>query len=137
MTDRQTAAATVPDRVSDRLPIFSALHVLGLQYVEVGRLLGVTTVSVHEWASGKKPLPLVRHLALLHLVGQLAGFIGAKYPPKSRYARRARVAREAAARWAALARDEIHEDTGGVYTAETLERAHVLGLQMLARLEAQ
>jgi hypothetical protein len=137
MTNKQTATATVPDRVSDRLPIFSALHVLGLQYVEVGRLLGVTTVSVHEWASGKKPLPLVRHLALLHLVGRLTGIIGAKYPPRSRYARRAQIARDAAVAWAELARNEINEDVGGVYTAETLERAHVLGQRILARLEAQ
>ena len=74
----------MPDRVTDRLPIFSALKVLGLSYAEIGRLLGVSTVSVHHWAVGKKPLPLVRFLALQFLVGRLVGIIGGQYPPQTR-----------------------------------------------------
>jgi hypothetical protein len=136
-TGTQTPAAIAPDRVSDRPPIFSALYVLGLRDAELARLLGVSTVAVHLWASGKKPIPLVRHLALLFLVTRLTGVVGAKCPPQSRYARRAQIARDAATAWAALARDEIDEDTGGVYTAETIERGLALGERMLANLEAQ
>jgi transcriptional regulator with XRE-family HTH domain len=132
-----TAREIATDSVSDRLPIFSALNVLGLSYAEIGRQLGVTTVTVHEWARGKKPLPLVRHLALLFLVGRLTKIIGAKHPPQTRYARRSEIAVEAAIKWAALARDEIEEDTRGVYRAEDIERATGLGERMVKRLEAQ
>ena len=36
-----------------------------------------------------------------------------------------------------LSRDELVEETGGVYTAEDLERGIELGRRMLGRLEAQ
>ena len=107
MTEPQTINVAAPDRVTDRLPIFSALHVLGLSYAEIGRLLGVSTVTVHHWAVGKKPLPLVRFLALQFLVGRLVGIIGAKYPPRTRYARREEIARNAAESYMLLARDEL------------------------------
>jgi hypothetical protein len=137
MTEPQTISVAAPDRVTDRLPIFSALHVLGLSYAEIGRLLGVSTVTVHHWAVGKKPLPLVRFLALQFLVGRLVGIIGAKYPPQTRYARRAEIARNAAESYLLLARDELEEDSRGIYRAEDLERAVGLGERMLAKLEAQ
>jgi hypothetical protein len=137
MRNATSQAAVATYRVSDRLPIFSALHVLGLSYAEIGRLLGVSTVSVHEWATGKKPLPLVRHLALQFLVTRLTGVVGAKFPPQTRYARRAQIARDAAIAWAELSRDEMAEDTGGVFQAKTVERGMALGQRMLARLEAQ
>jgi hypothetical protein len=137
MTEPQITPAVAPDRVSDRLPIFSALHVLGLGYAEIGRLLGVSTVSVHHWATGKKPLPIVRAIALQFLVTRLTGLVGAAYPPNTRYARRAEIAREAAERWCLLARDELEEDTGGVYRAEDIERGYELGQRMLAKLEAR
>jgi hypothetical protein len=137
MTETQTTKVTVPDRVTDRLPIFSALNVLGLSYAEIGRLLGVSTVSVHHWAVGKKPLPLVRFLALQFLVGRLVGIIGGQYPPQTRYARRAEIARSAAEAYLLLARDELEEDSRGIYRAEDIERAFALGQRLLARLEAQ
>jgi hypothetical protein len=138
MAETQAAARPATnDRVADRLPIFSALNVLGMSYAEIGRHLGVTTVSVHEWARGKKPLPLVRHLALLFLVGRLTAVIGVKHPPNTRYARRSEIAIEAARKWAELAREEIAEDTQGVYQAEELERAIGLGQRIVHRLESQ
>jgi hypothetical protein len=130
-----TAVAT--DRVSDRLPIFSALHVLGFSYAEVGRLLGVSTVSVHEWATGKKPLSVIRALALIFLVTRLTGVVGKAHPPQTRYARRTQIAVEAAIAYANLARDELDEALSGVFQAETIERSFELGQRMLARLEAQ
>jgi hypothetical protein len=133
----QTATTVAIDRVSDRLPIFSALHVLGLTYAEIGRLFGVSTVSVHHWATGKKPLPLVRNLALQFLVGRLIGVIGAAYPPKTRYSRRAHVARDAAQAYLLLARDELEEETRRIYRAEDIERGAALGERMLAKLERQ
>jgi hypothetical protein len=73
-TTPQAAVAT--DRVSDRLPIFWALYVLGLRDAEIGRLLRVSTVSVHHWATGKKPIPPLRHATLIWLTGVLIGRFG-------------------------------------------------------------
>jgi hypothetical protein len=138
MAEPPTATAgIVSDRVSDRLPIFSALHVLGLRDVEIGRLLGVSTVSVHQWATGKKPFPLIRRLALNYLVGRLVGIIGAKYPPQTRFARRAEIARAAAEAYLLLDRDEFEEDTRRIYQAEDIERAAALGERLLVQLEAR
>ena len=139
MADTQThiTTATATSRVHDRLPIFSALHALGFSYAELGRLLGVSTVSIHEWAAEKKPLSILRHFALLFLVTRLTGVVDAAHPPQTKYARRAQVAIEAAKAWNKLARDELHEQTGGEYHAQDLERGYALGRRMLARLEAQ
>jgi hypothetical protein len=137
MTDmRTTAATTTAHRVGDRPPVFLALHVLEFNYAQIGRLMGVTTMTVHEWATGKKPIPVVRHLALLFLVTRLTGVVGAE-PPQTRYARRAAIAIDAATRWARLARDELDEDTRGIYRAEDIERGIALGERMVAKLEAQ
>jgi DNA-binding transcriptional regulator YdaS (Cro superfamily) len=125
-------------RAGERPPIFSALEVLGFNYAHIGRLLGVTTMSVSDWATGKRPLPLIRALALNYLVARLTGIIGKNLPPpQTRYARRAQVAIDAAERWCRLARDELEEDTRGVYRAEDLERGMALGQRMFDRLEAQ
>jgi hypothetical protein len=138
MTNMQTTTATVAGAsAGDRLPIFSALHVLGFNYAHVGRLLGVSTMSVSDWANGKKPVPLVRHLALQFVVTRLTGIVGAKYPPQTRFARRSQIAVDAAIKWAQLSRDELHEDTGGVFEAETIERGIAMGERIIARLEAQ
>jgi hypothetical protein len=137
MTDVQTRTHPATDRVIDRPPIFSALAVLGLNYAHIGRLAGVATMTVSHWATGNRPFPLVRHLALLFLCTRLTGVVGAKSPPLTRYARRAALAVDAAIRWSALARDELTEETGGVYRAEDLEAAFTLGSRMVARLEAQ
>jgi hypothetical protein len=138
MSDMQTTT-TYPatDRVIDRPPIFSALAVLGLNYAHIGRLAGVATMTVSNWATGNRPFPLVRQLALLFLCTRLTGVVGAKYPPNTRYARRSQIAIDAANAWAKLSRDEMDEDTGGVYQAEDLERGIALGQRMLARLEEQ
>jgi hypothetical protein len=137
MPTTQTVSPVSTDRSSERQPIFSALEVLGLRYAEIGRLAGVSTKSVHMWATGKEPIPLIRHLALQFLVTRLTGLVGAKYPPNTRYARRSQIAIDAANAWAKLSRDEMDEDTGGVYQAEDLERGIALGQRMLARLEEQ
>src|SRR5215216_3000231 len=105
--DMHTTTAVAGVSASDRLPIFSALQVLGFNYAQVGRLLGVSTMSISEWASAKKPIPVVRHLALLFLVTRLTGVVDARNPPQTRYARRAEIAIDAARRWSQLARDEL------------------------------
>jgi DNA-binding transcriptional regulator YdaS (Cro superfamily) len=134
----QTTVSAASARTGDRPPIFSALEVLGFNYAHIGRLLGVSTMSVSDWATGKKPLPIIRALALQYLVARLTGVIGRNLPPpQTRYARRAQVAIDAAARWLQLARDELEEDTGGVYRADDIERGAALGERMLAKLEAQ
>lgn len=133
---QQTTTAVATDRVRDRLPIFSALHVLGFGYAEIGRLLGVSTVSVHHWAIGKKPLPPLRHATLIWLTGVLIGRFG-NAQLKTRYARRSQLARENAQAWLDLARVEVLEDVGGDFPEEILLQAHELGKQALAKLEAQ
>jgi DNA-binding transcriptional regulator YdaS (Cro superfamily) len=126
------------DRSGARPPIFSALEVLGFNYAHIGRLMGISTMTVSEWATGKRPLPIVRALALQYLVARLTGIIGRDLPPpNTRYARRAQVAIDAAARWCQLAKDELKEDTGDVFHAEDIERGVALGERMLDRLEAQ
>ena len=125
------------NRVVDRLPVFSALLVLGINYAHVGRLLGVTTMMVSYWATGKQPLDPVRRFALEYVAGRLCGNISKQYPLNNRYTRRAQVAIEAAQRWSELSRDELVEETGGIYYAEQIERGFELGKRMLARLEAQ
>jgi hypothetical protein len=136
MTEMQATTHPATDRVIDRPPIFSALAALGLNYAHIGRLAGVATMAVSNWATGNRRFSLVRHLAFLFLCGRLTGAIGAKSPPQTRYARRAAIAIDAATRWAALARDELNEQTGGVYSGEDIERGYELGRRMLARLEA-
>jgi hypothetical protein len=137
MTDMHKAHSVALNRASDRLPIFSALNVLGLKDAATARLLGVAAVPVHLWATGKDPIPVVRQLALLFVVGRVTGLICEKYPSNSRYARRAQIAIDAAKAWCQLAWDELDEDTGCVYRADQIERGHALGERMLARLEAQ
>ena len=137
MTHVQTTTTAAVDRVPDRLPIFSALSVLGFSYAELGRLLGVSTVAVHRWATEKKPLSTVRHLALLFVVTRLTGVIDAGHPPQTRYARRAEIAITAAKAWNQLARDELDERTGSTYHAEEIERGVALGERIIARLEMQ
>jgi DNA-binding transcriptional regulator YdaS (Cro superfamily) len=135
MRSTVTAASA---RAGERPPIFSALEVLGFNYAHIGRLLSVSTMAVSDWASAKKPMPVVRALALQYLVARLTRVIGANLPPpQTRYARRSQVAIDASVRWLQLARDELEEDTGGVYRAEDLERGHALGQRMVAHLEAQ
>jgi hypothetical protein len=103
----------------------------------VADLNNISPVTVNHWAIGKKPIPHVRQLALLFLVTRLVGIVGAKFPPNTRYARRAAITRDAATAWAALARAEIDEDTRGVYQAETIERGIAMGEAMIEKLEIQ
>jgi hypothetical protein len=137
MSQSVQTSTTATARVTDRPPILEATRSLGLTDRTIARLMNISAVAVNQWAIGTKPIPHVRHLALLFLVTRLTGVVGANFPPQSRYARRAQIARDAATAWAALARDEMNEDTGGVLHAEQVERGYELGQRMLARLEEQ
>jgi DNA-binding transcriptional regulator YdaS (Cro superfamily) len=132
-----TKSIAASDRVIDRLPVFSALAVLGMSYAEIGRLLGVTTMAVSYWATGQRPIDPVRRFALEYVAGRLCGNISKQYPLNNRYARRAEIAIKAAKRWSKLSRDELIEETGGILYAEELERGFELGKRILARLEQQ
>jgi transcriptional regulator with XRE-family HTH domain len=134
----QNSVRAASARTGDRPPIFSALEVLGFTYAHIGRLLGVSTMTVSNWATGKKPIPVVRYLALLYLAARLTGLIGKGLPPlKTRYTRRSKIALDAATAWCNLARDELDEDTRGIYRAEDVERGEALGQRIVDRLEAQ
>jgi len=58
-------------------------------------------------------------------------------PAQTRYARRARIAMNAASQWNALARLELMEDLGGDITAHPalVQKGYELGAQALAKLE--
>ncbi len=99
-------------------------------------MLGVTPEAVHSWVAGKRPIPPLRHLALIFLVVRLTGRVGAWVPPQSRYARRSELTRENAAAWAALARDELTDDLGGHIPDDLIARGYELGRAALAKLEA-
>jgi hypothetical protein len=133
----ETGPITTTDRVIDRLPAFSALATLGVNYALLGRLFGVSTQMVIYWATGKKPLNRVRRLALEYLAGRLSRLVGEKYPLNNAYARRAEIVMETARRWSELSIQELREETGGLYTAEEEERARALIERMMAQLEAQ
>jgi hypothetical protein len=137
MSSVQTTTIKAPTRVTDRPPILEAVRALGLADRTIAGLMDISAVAVNRWAMGKDPIPQVRYLALLFLVTRLVGIVGEKFPPQSRYARRAAVARDAASAWAKLARDELDEDVRGVYQAETIERSVAMGEQMVAKLELQ
>jgi hypothetical protein len=133
----QTDTATTYLNVTDRAPIFEATRSLGLNDRKIAQLMGISPEAVHQFVNGKKPLPIVRHLALLYLVTRLTGLVGAAYAPNTRYARRAQVKIDAAKAWCQLARDELDEDVSGIYHADQIERGYELGQRMLAKLEAQ
>jgi hypothetical protein len=92
------------------------------------------------WSTGKKPIPPLRHVALLYLVTRLTGIVGSWIPVHSRYARRSELARQHAVAWLALASSELTEDLGVHSIPDErpdLARAGFeLGARMLAKLEA-
>jgi hypothetical protein len=132
-----TTALAKSDRMIDRLPVFSALAMLGVKDPLLGRLMGVSGEMVHYWATGKKPLNRVRRIALEFVAARLSGIIGAKYPLNSVYARRAKIIVEAAQSLAKLSVEELREETDGEYTAEEIERGYALGQRIIDRLEQQ
>jgi hypothetical protein len=134
MEDKAIAAL---DRATERPPILEATRALAMPDRLVARLLGVTPEAVNAWAYNKRPVPRVRHVALLFVVARLAGIVGANFPTNSRYARRAAIARDSAEAWAALARDELTEACGGYIPDDLIVRGYEQGEKALARLEAQ
>ena len=122
------------DRVLSRPPILEATRVIGLTDAEVARLLGCSPMQVNDWVKRRRPIPLVKHHALLLFMITLTGIIGFvdEDPPEGPYARRARLLHDAIIGWSALAADEFPNDLP--------EHVNVAGedlcRQMLAKLEA-
>jgi hypothetical protein len=131
------ATAAAPWRWNDRPPILEATKALGLNDRRVAGLIGVAPEQVHSWVAGKRPIPDVRLLALIFLIGRLTGEVGAKVPVQTRYGRRAQTALNAASAWNVLACLELMEDLGGDITAhpELMKKAYDLGAAALAKLE--
>jgi hypothetical protein len=138
MARTQTAETPAKARsaFADRPPVLDALRVLGLTDAKVARMLGVTPMYIHAWRSGRKPIPHKTHAALILVVGRLTGQIGASVPPQTQYARRAKVAVEAARLWNGLARDELVAAIGTERDyMQLVAAAFDLGQRAMARLE--
>jgi hypothetical protein len=135
---KQPALTTSPadTRLTERPPILEATRSLGINDRRIAKLNGVSPEAVHAWSTGKRPIPHVRHVALLFVVTRLAGIVGAAFPPQSKYARRAAVARESAAAWAQLAKEELEEALGGEIPMDLIAHGYEVGEAMLAKLEA-
>jgi DNA-binding transcriptional regulator YdaS (Cro superfamily) len=64
MTKRRPHADDLHTWLLVRPPILRATAALGLPDAEVARRLGVHPVQVSDWATGKRPIPRLRHVAL-------------------------------------------------------------------------
>jgi hypothetical protein len=133
------ADALTHHRWHDRPPILEAIRTLGLNDRKAARLMGIPPEQVASWVAGKRRIPHVRLIALLFIVTRLTGQVGAWEPVNSRYGRRAKVAKENAARWALLAKQELEEDLGGDITAhfDLVLKGEAIGRAALAKLEAE
>jgi transcriptional regulator with XRE-family HTH domain len=135
----QITPAAAKWRWNDRPAILEATKALGLNDRRVAGLLGVSAEAVHSWANGRRQIPQLRLLTLIFLVGRLTGAFGKQQPPQTRYARRAKMAIDAADAWKNLASLELLEDVDGVDLTETnpelVKKAGLLGEAAVAKLE--
>jgi transcriptional regulator with XRE-family HTH domain len=118
-----------------RPPVLQATRLISLTDSHVAALFGVSQMTVSEWATGKRPIPLARHLALVHLLLHLEGTIGipevAAEPAEGPYAQRARVAGEIIMKLVDLTFDELGDDL----PAKALEDGEAMAAAMIAKLE--
>jgi transcriptional regulator with XRE-family HTH domain len=131
------AVTAVFERLSDRPPILEATRALGLNDRRVARLLGLTSEQINSWVSGKRPIPHRHMLASIFLIKRLTGEVGGWRPARTRYARRARIAVDAANAYAKLAVEELREDYDDRWPAVDIEAGAEIGQRMLDRLEAR
>jgi hypothetical protein len=75
----------------------------------VACLTGVSPITVSEWSSGKRPIPPVRHLALLLFVARWLGGLRHKesVAESSKAAARLKAAHDAVEHWLRLAEHEF------------------------------
>jgi DNA-binding transcriptional regulator YdaS (Cro superfamily) len=123
------AVGTFTNRVLSKPAILEATRIVGLTDSDVARLLDVAPPSVTDWVKGRRKIPPARHIALRMLVTTLAEQVD--HAPDGPRARRARLLRNSARAWAALADDEIPLPSDDVRQA-----AEALYRQMITRLEA-
>jgi DNA-binding transcriptional regulator YdaS (Cro superfamily) len=94
--------------VSQRPAILQATATLGIRDSDVARIVGVVPMVVSQWATGKRPIPLVRHVALELFVVRASGGLA---PTASRSspntpARRRETAWDTFIEWLRLAKEE-------------------------------
>jgi DNA-binding transcriptional regulator YdaS (Cro superfamily) len=93
------------EHVTRRPPILQASSILGIRDADVARAVGVRPITVSDWNTGKRPIPLVRHEALeLFLIRHLGELNRAELTGKA--AHRVKVAWKTALEWMRLAREE-------------------------------
>jgi hypothetical protein len=96
-----------------RPPILQATAALGIRDAEVARIVGVAPMVVSQWGSGKRPIPLLRHLALIMVVNLrllLLSHPNYKQPGLSeRDESRIKATHRAVGEWYALAYEERGE----------------------------
>ena len=131
--DKPTLSQAVSRRAFSRPPILDATRAVGLTDAEVARILGCTPMQVSHWATGRRPIPRVKLLALCLFVERLKTlFIGS---PAGPYARRARLVSDLLSDLQRMSFDEAWPGDTAI-TDAIANPAIALQEQMLVRLEA-
>jgi hypothetical protein len=99
------------EHVTRRPPILQATRALGIRDVDVAHICGVSPVAVNQWANGQRPIPRVKHVALLLIVGFIREMLVDTDHP------RVAAACEIVLKWLILAREEVGEHPDEVFFA--------------------
>jgi DNA-binding transcriptional regulator YdaS (Cro superfamily) len=102
-----------PDRVLRRPAALEATRICGFTDSEVARLMGIVPMVVSMWVSGKRPIPKVRHQALVLFVYSLTNvaFGEVAFASPTAHALRTRLLRQAITPLLELAIAECGEPT--------------------------
>jgi hypothetical protein len=74
--DKEAALArALADRAFARPPILNATRLVGFSDAELARLLGCSPMQVNDWVKGRRPIPPVKHMALIALMHSLSGVV--------------------------------------------------------------
>jgi DNA-binding transcriptional regulator YdaS (Cro superfamily) len=120
------------DRAKTRPAVLQATLALGFTDAAVARIIGVSQMTVSEWATGKRPIPKLRYAALYFFITRATGphvLQGAieSASPGSNERRRLEATQQAVDVWRDLAFDEIDIDDleHGLVTLGLIERDEI------------
>jgi hypothetical protein len=122
------------DRAKTRPPVLQATLTLGFTDSDVARIVGVSQMTVSEWATGKRPIPKLRYAALWFFITRAAlhALQNAieSASPGSGERRRLEITQQIVNVWRDLAFDEIDIDDLelGLVTLGLLKRPEINAL---------